>query len=311
MIPFAPELTIRPVDAGDVERLLPLLASHLAQTPYCTALEAATVVEQILAPDPPTVFPVRWLQRSQLGAWRARQLVGFVDVAVGHDSESLARSEYRPLGLLRFMALPQDPSLATEVAAALLEAAEHFWRTQGVGYVRAFHISTGYPVFQVGAGILPGNWHHHMRALTAAGFQLCERYYCLYRPLARPLEEVTPLALLSLVYQGNARDRTYQVYRRTDWVGRARMVRAVVDEPRGGSMSVAYVADLYVDVPWRQQDIGKWLLRRLINDATLQGYVQMVVHLAHGWHAAMNLFIQQGFQELDYRGYTLEKVLTR
>ncbi|OUC09035.1 hypothetical protein RY27_05380, partial [Litorilinea aerophila] len=120
-----------------------------------------------------------------------------------------------------------------------------------------------------------------------------------------------PLALLSLVYQGNARDRTYQVYRRTDWVGRARMVRAVVDEPRGGSMSVAYVADLYVDAPWRQQDLGKWLLRRLINDATLQGYVQMVVHLAHGWHAAMNLFIQQGFQELDYRGYTLEKVLTR
>jgi L-amino acid N-acyltransferase YncA len=75
-------------------------------------------------------------------------------------------------------------------------------------------------------------------------------------------------------------------------------------------LHVAYVTVLEIDQGWRRQNLGKLLLRRLINDATLQGYQQMVVHLAHQQHMARNLLVQHGFQELNYRGYTLDKALT-
>ena len=61
---------------------------------------------------------------------------------------------------------------------------------------------------------------------------------------------------------------------------------------------------------WRGRDIGKWLLRRLINDTTMQGYHQMLVHLPHRAFIMQNLLIQHGFQEQNYRGYTLEYSLT-
>jgi ribosomal protein S18 acetylase RimI-like enzyme len=223
------------------------------------------------------------------------------------------------LALIRFLALPPRQDLAAEVGAALLEAVQAFWQATGVGYVKAFHLSTGYPSFQAGAGLLPGDWGEQVRVLTGAGFRLSERYYCLYRPLAEPQEEVTPLADLSLVYRGDRLDRRYEVYhRRIELVGQARLVQAgrMAEPPGEGSVKpavepVAYLPDIWIDPRWRRQKIGRWLLRRLINDATHQGYPQMVAHLPHNADATMNLLIQQGFQELSYRGYTLEMALTR
>ncbi len=78
-----------------------------------------------------------------------------------------------------------------------------------------------------------------------------------------------------------------------------------------GALPISKVVDLFVEPTWRHKDIAKWLLRRILNDATHQGDVQAVVHLAQHHHAAQNLLIQQGFQEINYRGYTLEKALTQ
>ncbi len=40
--------------------------------------------------------------------------------------------------------------------------------------------------------------------------------------------------------------------------------------------------------------MARWMLRRVINDATLQGYPELVVHVAHEAAAALNLFVQHG-----------------
>jgi ribosomal protein S18 acetylase RimI-like enzyme len=315
MIPAAPVVTIHPLEEEQSAALVRLIGPEVAVTPYTMPLDEATVRREILTDAPPTVFPVRWQRHLRLGAWRGGTLIGFLDAATGHDTESLDLPEYQPVGLIRFLALPERGDLASEVGAALLDAAQGFWEQTGVGFVKAFHLSTGYPCFQAGAGLLPGDWGLQVRALTAAGFHLRERYYCLYRALGEPQEEVTPAADLSLVYRGTRHDRRYEVYhRRVEWVARARLVRAPLvmgEAARQAQVEpVAYLPDIYVDPKWRRQDVGKWLLRRLINDALMQGYGQMVLHLAHHHHAAMNLFVQQGFQELSYRGYSLDKVLT-
>lgn len=320
MIPLAPALTIQPLQIEQSAALVRLLGPLIAATPYSLPLDEETARREILADAPPTVYPVRWQRHLRLGAWRGGALVGFLDAAAGHDSESLDLPDYQPLGLIRFLALPEHGERAgepaNEVGAALLEAAQRFWEQTGVGFVKAFHLSTGYPSFQAGAGLLPGDWGQQVRVLTAAGFHLRERYYCLYRPLGEPQEETTPAADLSLVYRGTRHDRRYEIYyRRVEWVAWARLVRAPLvmgEAARQAQIApVAYLSDIFVDPKWRRQDVGKWLLRRLINDATMQDYGQMALHLAHHHHAAMNLFVQQGFQELSYRGYSLDKVLTR
>jgi ribosomal protein S18 acetylase RimI-like enzyme len=273
-------------------------------------MDAAAVEAEIFAADPPTVFPIRWQQHCRLGAWRAGQLVGFLDAAVGLDRDNLDLPDYHPLGLIRFLALPERADLVQEVAAALFDAVHRFWQETGVAYVKAFHLSTGYPSFQAGAGLLPGDWGEHFRILTLAGFQLRERYYCLYRLLDQPVEEVAPLADLSLVLRGSPVDRTYHIYyRRIDWVGHARMVRLATNA-HDQRRPIAYMTDLVVEPRWRGQNVGKWLLRRLVNDATLQGDEHIVAHLAHHHHVAVNLLSQHGFQELGYRGYTFDKTLT-
>jgi GNAT superfamily N-acetyltransferase len=128
--------------------------------------------------------------------------------------------------------------------------------------------------------------------------------------LVEPIEEVVPMADLSLVYRGDWLNRRYEVYyRRVEMVAHARVVRLSI-QGDDGLMPIARLVDLQVDPDWRLRDIAKWLLRRAINDATHQGDVQMIVHLAQQHHAALNLLIQQNFQELNYRGYTLEMTLT-
>lgn len=316
MMPAASTLVVQPLGVEQGAALARLIGPQLAATPYSLPFNEETVRREVLGDSPPTVFPVRWQHHRRLGAWVDGTLAGFLDAAAGHDSESLDLPDYQPIGLIRLLALPDRGDLAAEIAAALLDAVQDFWQETGVGYVKAFHLSTGYPSFQAGAGLLPGDWGAQVRALTAAGFHLRERYYCLYRPLDDLLEEVVPSADLSLVHRGTRHDHRYELYyRRVEWVAQARLVRVpfgLGESPRSSQVEpVAYLPDIRVDPKWRRQDVGKWLLRRVINDATQQGYRQIALHLAHHHHAAMNLFVQQGFQELSYRGYTLDKTLTR
>jgi GNAT superfamily N-acetyltransferase len=213
--------------------------------------------------------------------------------------------------LIRFLALPDRREWVTPVAAALFEAAQSFWQETGVAYVKAFHISTGYPSFQAGAGILPSDWGVLVHVLTSVGFVFCSRYYCFARRLVEPIEEVVPFPDLGLVFRGDWKNRRYEIYyRRVELVAQARVVRLSI-QGEDGLMPIARVVDLYVDPDWRHKDIGKWLLRRAINDATHQGDVQMIVYLSQQYHAAHNLLIQQGFQELNFRGYTLDMSLTQ
>jgi hypothetical protein len=309
MIPFAPGLAVRPLVAEDGEAAAALVNQLLVRAPYSAPLDSAVTTEQLFGPSPPTTLPVRWQQRQLLGAWRAGDLVGVADVATGLDSDSLGEPDYRPLGLLRFLALPPRADLVTEVAAALLGASQEFWRSGGVGYVKAYHVSTGYPCFQAGAGILPGDWADQVRVLTERQFRFTERYYLLARQLDHMIEETVPQGGLSLAFRGDAGDRRYQVFfRRTEMIGEARLLQRQM-QGTDGLVPFSYIAHWQVDDRWHNQKVGRWLLRRMINDATQQSVAEIAVHLPLHRSAAMNLLAQHGFQELNYRGYSFEKDL--
>lgn len=309
MMQITPTLSLRPLQASDAPTLLPALNTLLRRAPYTLALDNDAFALQLLQSNPPTLYTVRWQRQQRLCAWRAGELEGFIDVGVGLDSESLDLPDYSPLGLLRCLLLPTKAVLVDEVATALLQAAETFWRQHGVGRIKVFHVSTGYPTFQAGHGILPSDWTDHIRVLTAAGYQFSERYYALLRPLDQPLEEVAPLAQMSLVIRGQPADRYYQLYRQAEGVGTARLTRLHLSEEQR-TVRIANLVNLQVTALWRRRNIGRWFLRRLINDATLQGYQQMLVYVPTHASAAQNLLTQHGFQEQNYRGYTLEKSLT-
>lgn len=310
MIPLAPATTVRDLTRADAAALADLLNVLVADVPYSSEIDVATVRREILVEQPPTVYPVRWQHVQPVGAWRAGQLVGYLDAGVGVDRDNLHLPEYQPLGLIRFMALPARDELVGEVAQALFAALVGYWQAHSVAHVQAYHISTGYPSVHLGAGILAGDWGDQVRVLTSEGFQFAERYYCLQRTLPAPYEEFVPAADLSLAHRGRAGERIYQIYyRRTDWVAQARVVGRRVAR-QISPQRIAYVTDLRVHPQWRQQNIGRWLLRRMVNDAGLEGYHELVVHINSRQHAARNLFVQHGFEELNYRGYSLEKTLT-
>lgn len=311
MIPvLSPSLLIRPLRIDEASLVGHAINGLLQKNPYSTPMEETEIKDQLLHSQPPTLYQAKWQRHLRLCAWRAGELEGFLDAATGFDQESMDRPEYRPIGLLRFLVLPDKAELIQEVATTLLSAAEEFWRSAGIGYVKAFHMSTGYPSFQAGLGILPGDWTTHIRVLTGADFRLAERFYCLRRALDQPLEEITPLAQLSVVQRGRLTDRHYQVYRQTEWIASARISSLTMAEEKR-TVRIANLVDLRVATEWRRMDIGKWLLRRVINDAITQGYHQMLVHVPHRATIAFNLFNQVGFQEENYRGYTLEKELTK
>ena len=291
MTQITPTLSLRPLQASDAPTLLRALNALLLRAPYSLGLDNDTLAQQLLQSNPSTLYTVRWQRHQRLCAWRAGELEGLIDIGIGLDSESLDLPDYSPLGLLRLLLLPTKTSLVDEVATALLQAAEDFWRQHGVGRIKAFHVSTGYPTFQAGHGILPSDWTDQIRVLTAAGYQFSERYYALLRPLDQP------------------GDRYYQLYRQTEGLGTARMTRLVLTEEQR-TVQIANLVDLRVAPLWRRRNIGRWFLRRLINDATLQGYQQMLVYVPNRASAAQNLLTQHGFQEQNYRGYTLEKSLT-
>ena len=288
MIPVTPEISVRPLQPDENEVVGSAVNGILSSTPYSMPMDAAMLHTQLYQPNPPTIYPVRMQRHARLCAWRAGRLEGFLDAAVGLDSDSLRLPDYQPFGLIRFLILPTKVELVNDVAVALLAAAEQFWRQAGVAHVKAFHMSTGYPAFQAGVGVLPGDWPEHIRVLTTSGYYFVDRFYALRRPLDLPVEEVLPMTGLSFIYRGTPADRTYQLYRRAEPIGTARVTRLILDR-ESTRLRIANLIDLQIEPSWRRQNIGKWLLRRLINDASLQGYQQMLVHIAQHHSALLNL----------------------
>lgn len=310
MIPVAPALAVRPLTIDDLDAARAFVNRALGAAPFTVPLDAADAHAQWVREPPPTHFEMRWQHHSRLSAWRAGEIVGFLDVATGHDSDHLDAPEHPPHGIVRFLALSPRPELADDAFALLMDAADDFWRLRGAGELFAFPIGSGYPTFQAGAGILPGDWDTTVRLLTAHDWRLSRRYYALLRPSGAPMEEEYPSADLSLAQQRLVDGRVYRVYhRRVEQVASAKMVGMNLDRA-GTAARVAHIISIHVDEDWRNRNIGKWLLRRLLNDAALQGYQEVLVFLPVTLPTAMALFVQQGFQEINYRGYTLERTLT-
>lgn len=309
-MPLLPDLIVRALTQQDAPALASLLNRLLSGELYSRPMSHEMVLAQALRRHPHTVFPTRLQQNRCLGIWRAGKLIGVIDIAVGFDSDTLDLPDYLPIGLLRFLVLPEQSELVSEAASSLLGHAEDFWRDAGVAHIKAFHISTGYPSFQAGAGLLPGDWGEHVRVLTEYGYQFSNRYYAVRRNLTDPVEEYMALSDLGLVFRSMGSERHYTVYyRRTEQIASARLVRAEVERD-GAEEVIGLIPSLYVDPNWRQRDLGKWLLSRMINDGLLQKYRELVAFVAMEQNAAMNLFTQWGFEELHYRGYVLEKELT-
>ena len=317
-------VVVRPLHQDNNPQLLSLLNRWVEHVPYTAHFTQRSVDQDIFGPDPSSVRGTKWVLTGQFGAWSGDDLVGFVDVATSYGSMTGHLPVGRPLGYLRFLALPlvflpeQSSGLGTQppalsdwidtVAHHLLVEAERFWHRQGVRRAIAFGLDGGYPTFQAGAGTMPGEWADHFRVLTQSDFHLQDRFYCMHRPIGELLEEPMPGLRLSLVQRGSDRDRWYAVYQRAEPVAEARLLYQNVDVPAGIN-PVGVLTAFHVKQAWRGKGVGKWLLRRLVNDATLQGYRRLVYHLHPDDQAAINLFTQTGFQELDFRGYVFEKEL--
>ncbi len=299
---------VRLTYASESRQMVELLRPLLAQSLYSQWMDNTAVLEQSFQAVPTTVREVRWLSHQVLGAWDGETLLGFIEVGTGYDHATLHLSGDRPLGLLRFLALPADYIIASRVAKTLLQAADEWWRESRVQRVRAFSLSTGYPDFQCGAGMLPGQWEDTLHWLTDAGYRMSERYYCMAYPLQRPLLEPLPEGKFSLWLQQTQTTRSYQILVGEERVAEADLHLRQVDVPSGVN-PIAYISRWRVLSPWRRRGIGRWLLRRMVNDAYLIGCRQTVLHVNHEDYAAVALLHQVGFEELSYRGYTLEKRL--
>jgi ribosomal protein S18 acetylase RimI-like enzyme len=304
---MADRLYTRILYPPDSRQMYPLLAAALAQAPFSSPMDDASIQTHCFLPEPPAIHTVRWLHRQLTGAMIEDRLLGFIDVAVGYDHATQHLAGDRPIGLLRFLALPQDFTLSGEIARLLLKDAEEFWRGHGVRRVRAFFFSTGYPPFQLATGILPSNWEDHHRWLNQAGYRPVERYYCLTYPLTRLAREEVPAAGYTLWPQLDGDTLGYQLYERDEVrMAAARLMERQVMEPSAAN-PVAGVIELIVASAWRRRGVGRWLLRRMINDALLRGNRTLALFVSHTNQAGLGLCRRIGFEEMDYRGYTLEK----
>lgn len=309
MIPLAPALAVRPLELDDLPAVISLTNRWLGSAIYSLPLDRPAAYDLFVRDIDVSHHGVRYTARCRLGAWRAGELMGFVDIAAGHDADHLGEPEHRPHGLLRFLALTDREPFAEEAFLLLMQDAERFWRNENATSLVGFHVSTGYACFQAGAGILPGDWSSHVRLLTAADWRFSQRYYALARPAGPPLEEACPQADFSLVQQRTADGRTYRIYhRRVEPVARATVIGMHLDRT-GTTEKVAHIVDLEVAAEWRNRNVGRWLLRRILNDAALQGFQEALAFVPMSRPIAMNLFIQQGFSDINYRGYTFEKQL--
>ncbi|MEZ4836955.1 MAG: GNAT family N-acetyltransferase [Caldilineaceae bacterium] len=299
---------VRRIYAPESHKVLALLRPLLQKTPYCSEMDNDAVLANCLQAAPPTLHPVRWLQHDLLGVWDQERLLGFADVGVGYDHTNFYLEGVPPIGILRFLALPDDYLLAGRVARLLLSELDRFWREAEVEWVRAFSFSTGYPAFQCGAGVLPAAWEDHLQFLIEAGYRMVERYYCLRYPLQRLLVETFPGEGYAYWPSYTEGEGGFQIFDGEARVAIARVMRRHVVAPAGVN-PVAYLSDLEVAPKGRGRGLGRWLVRRLINDAHLLGCRQMVLHVNHNAEAAVSLFYQAGFEEINYRGYSLEKRL--
>lgn len=310
MLPFAPTLFVRPLTPADSEAAAPIVNRLLASSIYSRMLTPAEVQALFFDPAAPGLYPVRWQQRTTLALLRVGELIGLLDAAVGLDSDSLDQPDYQPLGLLRWLALPEEAEIAHAAMTHLLTAAEAFWRQHRVGRIKAFHPSTGYPAWQAGSGLLPSDWTMLVQLLAVHEFRYTERYYCFARPLHDELfDEEAPHAALTLALRGANQDRRYQLFfRRTELIAEARLIQCVIEQ-EAHTLSIAHIVHWEVDDRWRNQNIGRWLLRRMINDAVQQSLAQIIVFVQMQQAAAINLLAQHGFVEQAFRGYVMEKEL--
>jgi len=309
-LPFAPAIVVRELTPEEIEPARHLINQTCSGSIYSRAMTPAEAAEQLLSETPPTLLPVRWRNHTVLVAVRVGELVGLLDVAVGLDSESQHRPDFQPFGLLRFFALPAEETLRKEVGRCLMAAAHAYWRRHGVAVVKAYHPSTGYPTWQGGFGLLPSDWIDQVELLTDEDFRYIDRIYCFFCTLRQELlEESVPQSGLTLVFRGTSEDRRYQVFfRRTELIGEARVVQRFV-EMEGRLLRIAHLIHWEVDPPWRNHHIGRWILRRILNDAVQQALDQVIVFVRIHQAAAINLLTQHGFVEHPYRGYVLEKTL--
>lgn len=325
MISLLPALTVRPFEQDDIDALLALIRQQLARSFYSFALDKDDLLDQLAQPH--SHFMARWQSTRSLCAWRAGELVGFLDAAVGFDSVNLDQPDHLPRGFLRFIALTERSDIVNETLLVLLRAAEQFWLEQKVQYVYAFAPGMGYPQFQGGVGILPGDWDGVVRALTSLGYSFSQRFYLLRRPLRLLLEEDVPMTDLRLEYQRNRSEVRYRIFRRlVEQIATARVLalpemqidhgledkkQAEEENPSKKENRTLHLLDLFVAEQWRNHNVGKWLLRRVINDATMARYDELIAFPASTQAVALVLLGQQGFIEQNYRGYSLEKELAK
>jgi ribosomal protein S18 acetylase RimI-like enzyme len=158
--------------------------------------------------------------------------------------------------------------------------------------------------------VLPADWTTLVQLLAAHEFRYTARYYCFARPLGDELfEEEVPHSALTLAMRGAYHDRRYQLFfRRTELIAEARVVRCVVEQ-EAHMFPIAHIVHWEVVEQWRNQNIGRWLLRRMVNDATQQALAQIIVFVQMQQAAAINLLAQHGFVEQAFRGYVMEKEL--
>lgn len=309
MIAPPPPLEVRAFEPEDAAQVAGLVNRWLMVAPWSLPLDAEMAHEQLLAEPPPCEFGARLQEAMRLCAWRAGELIGYLDGAYGAPAGALDLPEHQPQGLIRFLACVPQSEQTAEVLRVLLARAESHWRDHKVEQLVAFDPSTGFRAFQAGSGVLPGEWSEHIRQFTAAGWTFRQRYYALSRATGAPLEEECPLADLSLVQQRTARGRTYLIYhRRVEQVAQARVLGLPLDRA-GTAERVCHLLHLDVAEIWRNRNLGKWLLRRIINDAGHGGYQEVLAFLPMNQPIALNLLVQTGFVENNYRGYSLEKRL--
>lgn len=306
MIPVLPALTVRTLEDQECDLLLEFINRQLARALYSEPFEKKLLIPQLRQPS--SYFTARWQQVCPLCAWRAGELIGFLDVATGVDEDNLSLPDHQPLGIIRFAALAERDDLHNDTLRALFDAAETFWREQKAHRVLAFARTLGYPQFQAGLGILPGDWNEIIRGLTSNGYSFTQRFYLLQRSLGQLLEEDVPQTDLRLEYRRTNREIRYHIYHRlVEHIAMARVMH--VSTPTTGEKQTLHLLDIAVNAAWRNRNIGKWLLRRIINDATMAGYREIIAFPTSRQAEALILFGQQGFVEQNYRGYVLEKEL--
>ncbi|MFM7582132.1 MAG: GNAT family N-acetyltransferase, partial [Caldilinea sp.] len=95
-------------------------------------------------------------------------------------------------------------------------------------------------------------------------------------------------------------------FRRTERVATARVVQFV---SAACASRVAHLWEWEVEAQWHNQNLGRWLLRRILNDTAQQAIEQVLVFVRMQQMAAINLLGQHGFVEQPYRGYSLQKTM--